>query len=159
MKDKVILSYRAKSPEERLAIQMIKDCHCFLEKKLKIETNLLIDKVKLAKKHPNSDARGIWFPEKQTVVINMFHLKGCQIKECIEVLGHEMRHALQYKRKWLIRSKKDNEVNYWKGKKYLLTLYYKQPWEIDARKWEKKYSDMAIDSLGLHKKSKIKLGY
>jgi hypothetical protein len=152
MKEKEIYTYKAKTAEQKLALETLKQCHSFLEKKLGVETNLYLINDK-RKKYANT--HGIYNAETNMVVINLATLKHKSIKDSIDVLSHEMRHALQYKNKWLKPNKK-GEGSYWKGKLYNVE-YENRPWEKDAFNWESKYSNMAISSLSLTKKAKIKL--
>ena len=152
MEEKQIYTYKAKTAEQKLALETLKQCHSFLEKKLGVETNLYLINDKRKK---NADISGLYNHKNNVVVINLATLKNQPIKESIDVLSHEMRHALQYKNKWL-KSNKKGEGSYWKGKLYNVE-YEKQPWEKDARNWARKYSDMAISSLSLYKKAKIKM--
>ena len=155
MEEKIIYIYKAKTAEQKMALQTLKDCHSFLEKKLGIETNLCLIK----KRHKSTEnIRGIYNPKDNVIVINLENLKGETIKESINVLAHEMRHAVQYKNNWISKFKVENNegIGYWKGKKYNVG-YWDSPWEKDARKYEEKYTKEAIDNLNLKRKSKIKI--
>jgi hypothetical protein len=157
MKEKYVLIDRIKLVEHKIAVQTLKDCHLFLQKKLGIETNLVVLKRK-PYKH-NQCLLGVYNHKSNTVILNLYTLQGCTIEKAIDTLAHEMRHAIQYKNKWLTKFKGgtiDSVKGYWKGKEYN-NDYYDAPWEIDARKYGAKYTKIATDSLNLKRKLKIKI--
>lgn len=157
MKEKYVLIDRVKLVEHKIAIQTLKDCHLFLQKKLGIETNLAVLKRKPYKR--NQHLLGVYNHKSNTVILNLYTLQGCTIEKAIDTLAHEMRHAIQYKNKWLTKFKGgtvDSVKGYWKGKEYN-NDYYDAPWEIDARKYGAKYTKIASDSLNLKRKLKIKI--
>jgi hypothetical protein len=156
MKQTEIYTYKAKLAEEKIALQTIKDCHKFLEKQLGVRTSLAVVKEKV--ENGGDNIVGLYNAKNNVVVINLYTLRGSNIKETISVLSHEMRHAVQYKNKWLkgFQAKNNKGVGYWKGKKYDVG-YWDSPWEKDARKYGEKYTSLVIDKLNLKRKSKIKL--
>lgn len=153
MKDRTIYSYKARLTNEKIAIQTLKDCHAFLEKKLGVKTSLYLLK---DKRIGTKDLRGAYNHKINGVMINLCRLRGWTIEESISVLAHEMRHAVQYKNNWIEDYKEKNHSAKWKGKIYNVG-YYDSPWEKDARKYEQKYTKLTIESLNLTKKSKIKI--
>ena len=152
MKERKIFTYKAKVAEEKITLQTLKDCHEFLETKLGVKTSLYLVK---EKKTPKNQM-GAYNPKLNAVLINFHWLKGSTIQHSINILSHEMRHAVQYKNKWIKDINGKTDIGYWKGKKYNVG-YYDSPWEIDARKYEDKYAKLAIDSLNLKRKSNIKI--
>jgi hypothetical protein len=157
MKEKYVHTDRVKLVEHKIAVQTLKDCHSFLQKKLGVETNLAIVKRKPPKRTQN--LLGLYNHKSNTVLLNLYTLQGSTIEKAIDTLAHEMRHAVQCKNKWLSKFKEsvDGSVKgYWKGKEYN-NDYYNSPWEMDARKYGEKYTKIAADSLNLKRKLKIKI--
>jgi hypothetical protein len=150
MKETQIYAYRAKTAEHKISLQVLKDCHAFLENKLGVKTSLYLVKEK------KTSQLGAFNPKLNAILINFHWLKGSTIQHSINILSHEMRHAVQYKNKWIKDFIGKTDTGYWKGKKYDVG-YYDSPWEIDARKYEDKYAKSAIDSLNLKRKLKIKI--
>lgn len=142
MKSEIIVKFKVKKPEHRMAVDIITKAHSILEKKLDVKSHLV-----LFNKTKNIDKKllGIYNQNYKCIALNLFTCKT--IEGSINTLSHEFRHAFQYKNKWINKNK-------WKGKNYNCD-YYDLPWEKDARKWGEKYSKIVIDSLNLHKKSKI----
>jgi len=150
MKSEIFVKFKVKTPEHRIAVDTLIKAHSILEKELGVQSHLvLFNKTK----NVNKTLRGVYFNDLKCITMNLFACRT--IEDCVYVLSHEFRHALQFKNKWISKDS-TNECGKWKGKKYNCD-YLDLPWEKDARKWGEKYSKGVIDSLNLHKKSKIRI--
>ena len=99
---------------------------------------------------------GLWYQHSKQSVVNFRLLYGENVKTMLEIIGHELRHAEQYKKGYMDapwggfgRNRQSIhggkwEEGYWKGERYS-GPYNEAPWEIDARKAEKEYASMMID--------------
>jgi hypothetical protein len=90
---------------------------------------------------------GMYSNSQKLIKINFRNLVGCSLSTILQVLSHEFRHAYQYKNGLLVNH------HQWKGpslsesiqtsnKRY--AKYFSQPWEIDARMYEKPYLEKII---------------
>ena len=146
--------------QEEVAIELLTKVHQYLEKKLGTNTNLVFSR-ECSYGHDSFHA-GFYRNDDKQVRINFRNLYGCSIDTMIEVLGHEMRHAVQYDKGMLresnFRSRRiskvtDYDSGIWNGEqKYV--RYIDAPWEIDANKYQRKYADDAIKALGIKKEVK-----
>jgi hypothetical protein len=148
--------------EEKMAVECVTKAHKWFNEKFNLQTNLTFSR----EVNWGKDAihAGYYANQNKEVRINIRNLYGHSIKTILEVLGHEIRHAIQYDNNWIetSRSSKHSSSGYesgkWKGNVYW-GKYLTAPWEIDARKYEKQYAKMVIKELGLDEESKIKLPY
>ena len=146
-----------KNKEEELAKDLLIQCHDWLKKELDVDTHLVLSRE--CNWGRNAFHAGCYFNDNREVRINFRNMYGNPIDQLIEVLGHEMRHAVQYKQDLLQRSqydfvwKKRKGNRYvggmWKNKTYSCIKYEDAPWEIDARKYQRKYADKVIKALGI----------
>ena len=102
-----------------------------------------------------------------TIALNFRNMYGATIKDLISVLGHEFRHAIQYKTGMLKdygrgQKKVSNKNSYtsgiWNGES-LMVKYIDAPWEVDARKYQDQYADDCIKALRILSVSKTKIPY
>ena len=102
-----------------------------------------------------------------TIALNFRNMYGATIKDLISVLGHEFRHAIQYKTGMLkdygrCTKKVSNKNSYtsgiWNGEN-LMVKYIDAPWEVDAREYQDEYADACIKDLRLKSISKTKIPY
>lgn len=153
-----------RNKQEKLAVELITKAHKWLEKKLGVDTRLVFAR-ECSWGHDSFHA-GFYRNEDKQIRINIRNLYGCNIKQIMEVLGHEFRHAIQYKEKMLakhpyitrkrIKSADDYISGTWMNKPEYVR-YRNAPWEIDAKNYEKKYANMAIKALGIEEQVKTKL--
>jgi hypothetical protein len=155
---------KVRNKEEAIAINVITKAHEWLNKKFGVDTNLTFSReVNWGR---DADHAGFYSHGNKEVRINIRNLYGHTIHKVVEVLGHEIRHAIQHKKKWLVKESRWNEDKVsgkyesgkWKGKDYH-GKYLTAPWEIDAREYQTEYADMVIEALKLEKDSKVKLPY
>ena len=147
---------------EQTAIDMCIEAHKWLNKKFEVDTKLTFSR----EVNWGRDVyyAGFYLNENNEVRINIRNLYGNSIKDVLIVLGHEIRHAIQYKNKWLEKFGKESTgrnpyVNgKWKGKQYF-DKYFTAPWEVDAREYQTKYANMVIKALGFENDCKVKLPF
>ncbi len=156
-----------KNKAEELAKDLLIQCHDWLKKELDVDTHLVLSR----ECNWGRDAfhAGLYTNSLKEVRINFRNLYGNPIDQMIEVLGHEMRHAVQYKQDLLQRSQYDSVWKkrkgnryiggMWKNKNYSFIKYEDAPWEIDARKYQRKYADKVIKALGIKELVKTFIPY
>jgi hypothetical protein len=147
--------------EEIQIIDITTRCHDWLAKELNIKSNLEFGRTA----YWGRDAfhAGLWYNNTKQSVLNFRNLYGAPMNRLLTIIGHEARHAVQYRDGMMRdthRSTKTThdgryETGYWNGK-YYSGPYLEAPWEIDARAHEKIYSQMIIDS-GIITDSELKL--
>lgn len=87
--------------------------------------------------------------DERLVKVNFRNLEGRSTYEVLQVLGHEMRHALQHKNGWF------DQYRRWVGpaveytgvrtKDLRYRAWFSKPQEVDARNFEKTYADLVIN--------------
>lgn len=150
--------------QEEVAVELLTKAHKYLEDKLGTSTNLVFSR-ECSYGHDSFHA-GFYRNDDKQVRINFRNLYGVNIATMIKVLGHEMRHAVQYKEGMLsdytgvrgrnIRNTRDYISGIWNGEhKYV--PYIDAPWEVDARAYQGIYADEAIKALGIEEEVKTVL--
>ena len=165
-KDKQRAGIVARNKEETECIQLLKEGHAHLNTILNLRTNLVIER----KVNWGNDTfyAGFYREEDSLMVINFRRLMGHTLHTVLEVLGHEIRHAVQYQQGWLPKSNKWRfvgqrdgeriESHEWKGQKISKVKYWHAPWEIDARQFQGEYAKMIIEAgVITSEQAKIKL--
>lgn len=152
-----------RNKEEKLAVECVIKAHKWFNEKFGLDTNLTFSR----EVNWGKDAwyAGYYLFEDKEVRINIRNLYGNSIKTILDVLGHEIRHAIQYDKKMLSSFGKRGKVHSgtyesgdWRGERYWGS-YWEAPWEKDARKYQSKYADMVIKELGLEEYCKVNLPY
>jgi hypothetical protein len=152
-----------RNKEEKLAVECVTKAHQWFNKKFGLDTNLTFSR----EVNWGRDAwyAGFYTHSDKEVRINIRNLYGNSIKTILDVLGHEIRHAIQYDKEMLCSFGKGGPIHSgryergeWNGKTYWGS-YWDAPWEIDARKYQSKYANMVIKELGLENEAKIELPY
>jgi len=148
--------------QEEVAVELLTKAYNYLEKKLNTTTNLVFSR-ECSYGHDSFHAGFYCDSNDKEVRINFRNLYGHSIATMIKVLGHEMRHAVQYKKGMLsdyagvrgrkIRNTNDYTSGIWNGKREFVR-YIDAPWEIDARKYESQYADEAIKALNIEEEVK-----
>ena len=148
--------------QEEVAVELLTKAHKYLENKLGTSTNLVFAR-ECSYGHDSFHA-GFYRNDDKQVRINFRNLYGSSIDTIIEVLGHEIRHAVQHKEGMLahvpgarhrnLKGINDYISGIWNGER-MFVPYIKAPWEIDARKYEREYADEAIKALGIQDEVKI----
>jgi len=151
---------------EQLAVDIVKSAHKWLNKKLGVNTKLVFSRE--CSWGNDSFHAGFYRDNDKQIRINFRNLYGNSIYTILEVLGHEFRHAVQYKENMLAKHplvrnaniKSINSIDYgvWNGKQ-MSVKYIDAPWEKDANAYQRKYADMVIKALDIKDKIKIKLPY
>ena len=151
---------------EQLFLDIVKDCHKFLNTKLDLSTWLNVERHLVWGN--DTFYAGYYSGSKDLVNLNFERMYGFPLKDVLKVLCHEMRHAHQTSIGWLNSPLSDNyrsvsyssggriESDYWKGKRVDRTAYKDCPWEIDARNYEDKYFMLLVKAkLVTSKQSKM----
>ena len=142
--------------KELLAKELLIKCHDWLKKDLKVDTNLVLSRE--CNWGKNAFHAGCYIDDNKEVRMNFRNFSGASIYDFLEVLGHEMRHAVQYKKGLVSRTRLDGHVTRnskrfvsgnWKGQHLWRVAYVDAPWEVDARKYQAKYADKVIKALGI----------
>ena len=146
-----------KDKKEVLAKELLIKCHNWLKKDLNVDTHLVLSR----ECNWGKDAfhAGCYTESDKEVRMNFRNFYGSTIYDFLVVLGHEMRHAVQYKKGLLTNSSLSGGFgtsNYkrfvsgtWKGERLWRVEYQSAPWEVDARKYQAKYADKVIKALGI----------
>ncbi len=149
--------------QEEVAVELLTKAHKYLEDKLGTSTDLVFSR-ECSYGHDSFHA-GFYRNDDKQVRINFRNLYGSSIATMIEVLGHEMRHAVQYAKGMLqetggryrkISKTTDYDSGIWNGER-LYVRYIDAPWEVDARKYQSEYANEAIKALGIEEEVKIVL--
>jgi hypothetical protein len=152
-----------RNKEEKLAVECVTKAHKWLNQKFGLDTKLTFSReVNWGK---DTWYAGFYSHSDKEVRINIRNLYGNNIQTVLDVLGHEIRHAVQYDKKMLLDFGKKGKIHNgsyesgtWKNQKYW-GKYWDAPWEVDARNYQSKYSNMAIKELGLENDCKVELPY
>ena len=145
--------------KEVLAKELLIKCHDWLKRDLKVDTNLVLSRE--CNWGKNAFHAGCYVDARNEVRMNFRNFSGASIYDFLEVLGHEMRHAVQYSKGFLERTRLDGHVTRnskryvsgtWKGEHLWRVAYVDAPWEVDARKYQAKYADKVIKALGITNK-------
>ena len=153
------MSYIGMKPRNKTEVQITElttKAHDFLAKKLNVESTLKFGRAWFWGNEPTYGA--LWIPNKKASVINFSTNIGGTVREMLDCIGHELRHAEQC-RDGLLSSLDKEWTRYgvkmvsgtWEGKRYRGT-YWDAPWEVDARAHQDKYAQMIIDAGILTKK-------
>lgn len=140
---------------EQQFLDIVKNSHSFLNAKLNLNTSINVER------HfawgNDTEYAGYYSGEENLVNLNFERMYGFPLQDILTVLAHEMRHAYQASKGWIDDPNANRyrgvwrsangriESDYWKGKKITRMAYAKCPWEVDARKYEKKYFKMLVD--------------
>tara|TARA_R100000951_G_scaffold94548_1_gene83323 strand:- start:17319 stop:17840 length:522 start_codon:yes stop_codon:yes gene_type:complete len=143
-KDRVNGIY-AYSDIDKMFAKNLQMAHDFLCKELGLETTLKYQR-KYVYGNPLQylGCYKSWSNESCIDFANSEHLTLARV---IETVGHELRHALQYKEGWFTghtehRQRWGKELRgVWKGEEYKGD-YLNAPWEIDARAFQQHYGQL-----------------
>ena len=130
-----------RNQQEQLAVDTIIKAHKWLCNELNLTTSLTFQRE--CNWGKNAKHAG-WHRSKDNLIaLNFRNMYGATIKDLLEVLSHEIRHAVQTKKGYLKNFDSVPGVKYlrgtWKGED-VFTFYDNAPWEVDARKYEKPYT-------------------
>jgi len=143
-------------PRNKNEVQVMELCtkaHDWLAKELDIESNMVFGRTAYWGK--DAFHAGLWMIDSRESVLNFRNLYGKTVRHLLKIIGHEARHAVQYKNGWMREDKFGRnhgvhsdgrwEAGYWRDE-YYKGAYKDAPWEVDARAYEYKYADMIIKS-------------
>jgi len=149
-KDQINGIYAYTDTDKFFAASLMK-AHNHLCKQLNIDVPLYYER-----KHifgPAAPFYGTFSPTKNECRFNFATNYGRTLYKAIETIGHELRHAIQFKEGWYAghtetRSMVDGKrtkilIGDYKGVHYAGD-YINAPWEIDARGFQQLYRDMCL---------------
>lgn len=135
----------AYTPEDKLFARALMQAHQYIADTLGLDTPLVYER-----KHiygPAARYYGCYKPSSAACVFNFSANYGLTLQDALETIGHELRHALQFKLEWYNghsehRQRWGKELRgVWKGEEYKGT-YLDAPWEVDARAFQQRYAKM-----------------
>lgn len=135
----------AYTAEDKLFAHALLRAHQYIADTLGLDTPLVYER-----KHiygPAAPYGGWYTPSNAVCVFNFSANYGRTLREALEVVGHELRHALQFKMEWFNghsehRQRWGKELRgTWRGQAYKGT-YWDAPWEVDARAYQARYAEM-----------------
>lgn len=141
---------KIRNEQEQLAVNVMTEAHEYFNKVFQLNTTLTFQR----ECNWGKDAKHAgWYQYRNNLVaLNFRNMYGATIQDLLEVLAHEMRHAVQYDYEWLTNFNTKPGSKYvsgtWKGE-YMMVKYEDAPWEVDARAHEKPYSQEVIEALNI----------
>jgi hypothetical protein len=152
-----------RNERERQIVECCKATHAWMNEHFGLETKLVFSR----ECNWGKDAfhAGLYVSCANEIWLNFRNLYGSNLKTILTVLGHEMRHAVQYStgklsNSWsrkTIGSGPDKWISgVWEGKQ-MFVQYKNAPWEIDAREHEEEYAILATAALGFTKELDLDL--
>ena len=133
------------SPEDELFADALLRAHTYIADTLGLDTPLLYER-----KHiygPAARYYGCYKPSDAVSVFNFSANYGQTLSHALETVGHELRHALQFKLEWYAGHQSRRQrwgkelIGNWKGEEYKGS-YQDAPWEVDAREFQSRYAEM-----------------
>ena len=133
------------SPEDELFANALLKAHKYIADTIGLDTPLVYER-----KHiygPAAKYYGCYNPSSAQSVFNFSANYGQTLAHALETVGHELRHALQFKSEWyaghLSRRQRWGKqlIGVWKGEEYKGS-YQDAPWEVDAREFQARYAEM-----------------
>jgi len=146
-----------RNKQEELAVKVLQAAHEFLNQVLEVDTELVFQRE--CNWGKNAFHAGWYRNSEKKVALNFRNMYGATIQDLLEVLAHEMRHAQQYENGYLLDKGRTGKARArtsiirgtWLGEP-MVVKYEDAPWEIDARKAEKPYSEWVIEELEIPEK-------
>ena len=136
----------ARSQKEVAIFEMLEKASDYLVETLGLQNYLEEVRIERMNGWGSTDAAyaGKFIPSKRIAKVNIRTLYGVAPRLILEVLCHELRHAVQHMQQ--LECLKGNRSR----STYHGPSYYNLPWEIDAREFQGVYADMVIEALGLN---------
>jgi hypothetical protein len=143
------------NPRNKTEEQIIEICtraHNWLAKELNVASSQEFGRTAIWGK--DAFHAGLWIERNKQSVLNFRNLYGNTVSDMLRIIGHELRHAMQYKHGMLKVDQFSKvttgvhgrwERGYWNDE-YYSGKYRDAPWEIDARAYQNQYKQMIIDS-------------
>ena len=148
---------RTRNATEEQAIEVMTRCFAYLQGKLKTKAKLEFGRTAIWGK--DAFHAGLYTHGEQQVILNFRNLYGFDFDTLLQVLAHEMRHAVQDAKGWFDNPNKQSyfmgytqrrsggkRSGYWKGEYVGYCAYEDLPWEQDARAYEQTYRDWCVDA-------------
>lgn len=143
-----------RNEQERQVVEYCKQAHAWMNSHFGLETKLVFSR----ECNWGKDAfhAGLYIAEDNEIWLNFRNLYGSDLTKVLTVLGHEMRHAVQYATGKLTRFGHRKSIGsgcdkwisgVWEGK-HMFIQYKNAPWEIDARAHQNEYAMLASAALG-----------
>lgn len=153
-----------RNEQEKIAVEVLTKAHEWMCKEYGVSNSLIFQR----ECNWGKDAfhAGWYRNSTNTIALNFRNMYGSTIKALISVLGHEIRHAVQYKTGMLRKYGKSNRVS--NRNSYITGIwndvdffgrYIDAPWEIDAREYQDQYAAACIKALKIEGVSKIQLPF
>tara|TARA_R100000951_G_scaffold521_1_gene2221 strand:- start:6024 stop:6794 length:771 start_codon:yes stop_codon:yes gene_type:complete len=153
-----------RNEQEKIAVEVLTKAHAWMCKEYDVTNSLIFQR----ECNWGKDAfhAGWYRNSTNTIALNFRNMYGATIKDLISVLGHEIRHAVQYKTGMLKRNGNQNRVSsrssyisgIWNNEDFF-GKYIDTPWEIDARAFQDQYADACIKALKIEAVSKTQLPF
>ena len=154
-----------RNEQERQVVEHCKAAHAWMNEHFGLETKLVFSR----ECYWGKDAfhAGCYIAQDNEIWLNFRNLYGSDLTKILTVLGHEMRHAVQYATGRLSRfqefSRKSSGSGVdrwisgvWDGKQMFIQ-YKNAPWEIDARAHQNEYAMIASAALEFNKELDVVL--
>lgn len=148
---------RTRNKTEDQAIEVMTRCFDFLQDKL--GTNAKLEFGRTAVWGKDAFYSGLYTHGDKQVILNFRNLYGFDFDTILQVLSHEMRHAYQDHKGWFdnpnrstafmgysSRKTGGRKSGYWQGEYVGYCAYEDQPWEQDARAYERTYRDLCVEA-------------
>jgi len=144
------IGIKPRNATEVQIIDITRRAHNWLAKELDIDSTLEFGRTA----YWGRDAfhAGLWYNHTKQSVLNFRNLYGENVMTLLRIIGHEARHAVQYRDGMLSTLGRHTythneryESGMWNGERYY-GPYLTAPWEIDARAHEEQYAQLITDS-------------
>jgi hypothetical protein len=153
-----------RNEQEKIAVEVLTKAHEWMCNEYGVTNSLIFQR----ECNWGKDAfhAGWYRNADNTIALNFRNMYGATIKDLISVLGHEIRHAVQYQTGMLKRYGKSNKVS--SRNSYITGIwndvdfwgkYIDAPWEIDAREYQDQYAEACISALKIADVSKTQIPF
>ena len=146
------IGIRPRNNNEKQIIEICTRAHDWLAKELGVESTQEFGRTAYWGK--DAFHAGLWYERSKQSVLNFRNLYGETVNTMLRIIGHELRHAMQYKHGMLKQDQYRKhttgvhgrwERGYWNDE-YFSGAYRDAPWEVDARAYQEKYRQMITDA-------------
>jgi hypothetical protein len=135
----------ARNQEEAAIFEMLEQASNYLVEKLGLQEYLKEVRIERMNGWGKANTRyaGLYSESKRMAKVNIRTLYNVQPRKILEVLCHELRHAVQY------MTDMDCIKKTYRDASRHSASWFNHPCEIDAREFQKIYADMVIEALDL----------
>lgn len=145
------IGLKIRDDNEQQVVDIMTKCHDWLATELDIESSMQFGRT--CNWGKDAFHAGLWYDCSNQSVLNFRNLYGANMYQMLKIVGHEARHAVQYKTGMLSNEKRSVKTMHdgrwesgtWNGE-YWSGAYRDAPWEVDARAHEEPYAQMVIDA-------------